>query len=102
MRENIGQDGGVFALVDSAHFGDVTVIPPAHPALRPHPEFGTKHAWYDFLCDSLKGAEAVIIPYGAMVHWDGGMDVDSLTWQEEVVGIRVSISDWPYPYGTDG
>ncbi len=99
---DIGQDGGVFALVDLAHFGDRGVIPPAHPSLRPHPEFGVKYSWYNYLCDILGNSQAVMVPHGAMVSWDGGMDVETLSIQDEVVGVRVSISGWPYPYGTEG
>jgi hypothetical protein len=98
---DIGQDGGVFGIVDVAHFGDASVIPPGHPSLHPHPEFGMKYAWYDFVCEILGKSDVAIIPHGVMVHWDGGMDVDSLTVQNEVVAIRVSISEWPYPYGKD-
>jgi hypothetical protein len=60
-----------------------------------------KYAWYNFVCEILGKSDAAIVPHGVMIHWDGGMDVDSLTVQGEVVAIRVSISDWPSPYGTD-
>jgi len=40
----------------------------------------------------LQSREAAVIPHGAVVHWDGGMDVDTLARNGRVIAIRLSIS----------
>jgi hypothetical protein len=95
VAEEIGQDGGVIGLYDVAHFQDMSVIPSDHKVREEENTDDSRWLWYRFVCDVLGKHDAAVVPYGATVHWDGGMDVDCFTMDAEIIGIRPSISGWP-------
>ena len=85
----------MIGLYDLAHFHDTKVVPvgqrwtfegcPADPA----------DLWYSFVCEVMVRQDAVVIPHGFVVNWDGGMDVDTILSNGKVIAVRLSISGWP-------
>ncbi len=95
VGEEVGGDSGLVGVYDLAHFHDVAVIP-----LGQHWSFDGGPAdpgdlWYSFVCEAIGRQVAAVIPYGFVVHWDGGMDVDTISMGNRVGAIRLSISGWP-------
>lgn len=95
IAEDIGQDGGLVGLFDVARFQDTTVVPSGHKIRTQEGASDARWLWYSFVREIIGREHAAVVPYGAVVHWDGGMDVHSCASNGEVLGIRLSIAGWP-------
>jgi hypothetical protein len=93
--DEVGGDCGMLGAYDLAHFHDVGVIPPGQRWTFDGGPADPDDLWYSFICEAIAQRDATVIPNGFVVHWDGGMDVDTFSSGSRVVAIRLSISGWP-------
>ena len=100
VADEVGQDGGLIGIFDAAQYDEMRSIPDGHGSAAPDGD--TRKLWYEFVSEVIGDSAAAVLPHGAVVSWDGGMDVDSVSTTGEVVGIRLSISGWPNPYEENG
>lgn len=95
VAKDIGSDGGVIGVYDLAHFQDGTVVPVGQKPLVESWSDDSAMLWYSMNCDAVRGRLASVVVHGAVVHWDGGLDVAVRQIGGETVGIKLSISGWP-------
>jgi len=82
-----GGDSGLIVACDLAHFHDERVIPPAQIWTFNGEPADPEDLWYSFVCETIESKMAVTIPYGVVVSWDGGMDVDAFRGRiAEIIG----------------
>jgi hypothetical protein len=95
VGNEIGGDTGMIGVFDSSHFHDVSVVPGGRQWTYEGGPSDPSDLWYSFVCETIRDKVATLIPYGFVVSWDGGMDVDVFYSETRVVAIRLSISGWP-------
>ena len=95
VAKDIGSDGGVIGVFDIAHFQDGTVVPKGQKPLVDSWSDDPAMLWYSMNCDSVRGKLASVVVHGAVVHWDGGLDVAVRKIRDEIVGVKLAISGWP-------
>jgi hypothetical protein len=95
LAKDIGSDGGVIGVYDLAHFQDGTVVAAGQKPLVESWSDDPAMLWYSMNCDAVQGKLASVVVHGAVVHWDGGLDVAVRESRHEIVGVRLSISGWP-------
>jgi hypothetical protein len=94
-EDAVGGDTGIIGIFDVAHFHDTNIIPPGQEwTFEGRPAVPEK-LWYSYICEVLQKRESAVIPYGAVVNWDGGIDVDVIRHGHRIVAIRLSIYGWP-------
>lgn len=87
--------GGVIGIYDLEHFQDGSVVPSGQKPLVESWSDDPRMLWYSMNCDAVSKKLASVVPYGAVVHWDGGFDLFVRAKAKEIVGIKLSISGWP-------
>ena len=95
VGDGVGGDSGLIGVHDLAHFHDVSVIPPEQQWTFNDGPADPNDFWYSFLCEAIRNRDAAVIPYGFVISWDGGMDVDTISSDGRVAALRLSISGWP-------
>lgn len=95
LGKPVGGDGGLLVACDFAYFHDDSLVPSDQEWTFDGGPADPNDLWASFVCERIEGKMAATIPHGAVVHWDGGMDVDVFRVQSQVVAIRLSISGWP-------
>jgi hypothetical protein len=96
LAKRISGGRALTGIYDLAHFQDHSVVPPDQKwtfwGEAPDPD----DLWYPLNCEAASADSGVgVIPYGVVVHWDGGWDVDIIAVEKEVVAVRLTISGWP-------
>lgn len=93
--KEIGGDYGMIGVFDQSHFHDDKLVPIGQRWTFDGAPADPSDLWYSFVCESVRNQVAAAIPHGFVVNWDGGMDVETLSSDGEIVAIRLSISGWP-------
>src|SRR5436190_14608793 len=94
VAKGIGGDGGVIGVYDLAHFQDGTVVPAGQKPLVDSWADDPAKLWYSMNCHAVRGKLASVVVHGAVVHWDGGLDVAVREIRREIVGVKLSVSGW--------
>ncbi len=93
--DKVGGDGGILGIYDLAHFHNDSLVPSDQRWTFDGGPAVPDYLWYSLNCEAIQGRLAALIPHGVVVRWDGGMDVSTLTLNEKIVAVRMSIAGWP-------
>jgi hypothetical protein len=91
----VGGDGGILGIYDLAHFHDQGLVPSNQQWTFDGGPAAPDDLWYSLNCEAILGRRATVIPHGVVVHWDGGMNVDTFAAGRRIVAVRMTISGWP-------